>query len=57
MRLENNFYNKNNYNVMPAKDVNFCAILHVDRRTKNINDSWFFRDIKTLEDATDHIYA
>ena len=57
MRLENNFYNKNNYNVMPAKDVNFCAILHVDRSTKNINDSWFFRDIKTLEDATDHIYA
>ena len=38
-----------------SNNLSFGGVLHIDRSTNNINDSWFFRDIDTLEAASEHL--
>ena len=57
MRVENNVYNNYYLRNKPAQNINFGGILHIDPRTKEINDSWFNRDGKTLQKASDEIRA
>ena len=33
----------------------FKGLLHIDHENGSINDSWFFRDEKTIKDSTSHI--
>ncbi|MBO6088133.1 hypothetical protein J6P92_07325 [bacterium] len=43
------------YTNPPAQKINFTGVLHVDPKTGNINDSWFNRDRKILQEAADEI--
>ena len=45
-----NIYGTNN-----TRKENFKGLLHIDEKTGNPNDSWFFRDYKTLSSATSEI--
>lgn len=57
MRITNqNLYAYKNNN-LPQTNPSFTSLLHVDQRTGNVNDSWFNRDIKTLERAADEIHS
>lgn len=57
MRVTNqNLFAYSNF-CLPRTNPNFTSLLHVDPRTGNINDSWFNRDIKTLELAAEEIHS
>ena len=50
MRVE-----KHQYINIPRQKPSFNGVLHIDPGTGNINDSWFNRDINTLETAAENI--
>ena len=54
MRINNQNFNYNNRTKIPQSQ-SFTGVLHIDPKTGNINDSWFFRDQKTLETSAKHI--
>lgn len=43
------------YNPTFKNKTSFGGLLHIDKKTENINDSWFFRDYPTLSTATEHL--
>jgi len=55
MRVENNVYNNYYLKNKSSQNINFGGILHIDPRTKEINDSWFNRDGKILQQASNEI--
>lgn len=55
MRIENNIHNNYDLKNKQVQNINFGGILHIDRKSGEVNDGWFNRDCQTLQTASNEI--